>query len=148
MERGAGTDRIGADPNERSDERSLRELIERLGEQTQALARKEVELAKAEVTEKGKRLGLGAGAFGAAGIIGLFAFGALTTALVLLLATAADAWIAALIVAVAYAAVAGIAALAGRKQVERGSPPIPERAIDSAKEDLEAAKRSAREGRE
>jgi Putative Actinobacterial Holin-X, holin superfamily III len=148
MERGAGTDRIGADPNERSDERSLRELIERLGEQTQALARKEVELAKAEVTEKGKRLGLGAGAFGAAGIIGLFAFGALTTALVLLLATAADAWIAALIVAVAYAAVAGIAALAGRKQVERGSPPVPERAIDSAKEDLEAAKRSAREGRE
>jgi hypothetical protein len=148
MERGAGTDRIATDPNERSDERSVRELIERLGEQTQALARKEVELAKAEVTEKGRRLGLGAGAFGAAGIIGLFAFGALTTALVLLLAKAVDAWIAALMVAVAYAAVAGIAALAGRKQVERGSPPVPERAIDSAKEDLEAAKRSAREGRE
>jgi hypothetical protein len=67
--------------------------------------------------------------------------------LVLLLATAVDAWIAALIVAVAYAAVAGIAALAGRSQVERGTPPVPERAIDSAKEDLEAAKRSAREGR-
>jgi Putative Actinobacterial Holin-X, holin superfamily III len=147
MEQGAGTDRIAADPTERSDERSVRELIERLGEQTQALARKEVELAKAEVTEKGKRLGVGAGAFGAAGIVGLFAFGALTAALVLLLATAVDAWIAALIVAVAYAVIAGIAALTGRSQVERGTPPVPERAIDSTREDLEAAKRSAREGR-
>jgi hypothetical protein len=147
MERGAGTDRITVDPTERSEERSLRELIERLGEQTQSLARKEVELARAEVTQKGRRLGVGVGAFGAAGIVGLFAFGALTAALVLLLATAVDAWIAALIVTVAYAAIAGIAALAGRSQVERGTPPVPERAIDSAKEDLEAAKRSAREGR-
>ena len=47
------------------------------------------------MTEKGKRLGMGAGAFGAAGIIGLFAVGALTAALVLLLATAMETWVAA-----------------------------------------------------
>jgi hypothetical protein len=147
MERRAGTHPTATGANERNDERSIKELIEQLGEQTQALARKEVELAKAEVTEKGKRLGMGAGAFGAAGIVGLFAFGALTAALVLLLATAVDAWIAALIVAAAYAAIAGIAALVGRGQVERGTPPVPARAIDSTKEDVEAAKRSASEAR-
>ena len=98
------------------------------------------------MTEKGKRLGVGAGAFGAAGIIGLLAFGALTAAFVLLLATAVDAWVAALIVAAVYAAIAGIAALVGRGQVQRGTPPVPEMAIDSTKEDVETVKRSAREG--
>ena len=146
MERGASTQETPPRAGERNDERSVKELIEGLSEQTQALARKEVELAKAEVTEKGKRLGMGAGAFGAAGIIGLFAFGALTAALVLLLATAVDAWIAALIVAAVYAAIAGIAALVGRGQVQRGTPPVPEMAIDSTKEDVETMKRSAREG--
>lgn len=146
MERGASTQETPPQAGERNDERSVKELIEGLSEQTQALARKEVELAKAEVTEKGKRLGMGAGAFGAAGIIGLFAFGALTAALVLLLATAVDAWIAALIVAAVYAAIAGIAALVGRGQVQRGTPPVPEMAIDSTKEDVETVKRSAREG--
>ena len=147
MERGASTHDSAPQMGERNDERSVKELIEQLSEQTQALARREVELAKAEVTEKGKRLGVGAGAFGAAGIIGLLAVGALTAALVLLLATAMDAWVAALIVAVAYAAIAGIAALIGRGQVERGVPPAPELAIDSTKQDVATVKRSAREGR-
>ena len=146
MERGASTQETPPPAGERNNERSVKELIEGLSEQTQALARKEVELAKAEVSEKGKRLGMGAGAFGAAGIIGLFAFGALTAALVLLLATAVDAWIAALIVAAVYAGIAGIAALVGRGQVQRGTPPVPEMAIDSTKEDVETVKRSAREG--
>ncbi|HEX5955938.1 MAG TPA: phage holin family protein [Solirubrobacterales bacterium] len=146
MERGASTQQTPPQTGERNDERSVKELIEGLSEQTQALARKEVELAKAEVTEKGKRLGMGAGAFGAAGIIGLFAVGALTAALVLLLATAMETWVAALIVAAVYAAIAGIAALVGRGQVQRGTPPVPEMAIDSTKEDVETVKRSAREG--
>ena len=146
MERGASTHETPPLAGERNEERSVKELIEGLSEQAQALARKEVELAKAEVTEKGKRLGMGAGAFGAAGIIGLFAFGALTAAFVLLLATAVDAWVAALIVAAVYAVIAGIAALVGRGQVQRGTPPVPEMAIDSTKEDVETVKRSAREG--
>ena len=146
MERGASTQETPPQAGERNDDRSVKELIEGLSEQTQALARKEVELAKAEVTEKGKRLGMGAGAVGAAGLNGVLAFGALTAALVLLLATAVDAWIAALIVAAVYAAIAGIAALVGRGQVQRGTPPVPEMAIDSTKEDVETVKRSAREG--
>ena len=132
---------------ERAEEQSIAELLKQLSEQTQALASKEIELAKAEVAAKGKRLGIGAGAFGAAGLIGAFAFGAFTAALILLLATAMEPWVAALIVTVAYAAIAGVLALMGRKQVEAGSPPVPEQAIDSTREDIETAKQSAKEGR-
>lgn len=129
------------------DERSLSELVQQLTEQASALARKEVELAKVEVTAKGKRLGMGAGAFGGAGVVGLYAGGALTATIILALATFLEGWLAALIVTVVYAVIAGILALIGKKKVEEGSPPIPERAIESTKLDIEAAKRGAKEGR-
>jgi hypothetical protein len=129
------------------DERSIAELVQALSEQTSELARKEVELAKAEVTAKGKRLGIGAGELGAAALLGLLALGALTATLILALSTFLEGWIAALIVTVVYGAIAGILALSGKKQVERGSPPIPKQAIDSTKKDIEAAKRGAKEGR-
>jgi hypothetical protein len=122
------------------EQRSIGELVKQLSEQTSTLARKEVELAKAEMALKGKRLGIGAGAFGAAGLVGLYAFGALTATLILLIATAIEPWIAALIVAVAYAAVAGILALAGKKKVGEATPPMPEQAIEGAKDDVNEVK--------
>ena len=130
-----------------SDERSLSELAQQLSEQTTTLARKEVELAKAEMAIKAKRIGVGAGAFGAAGIVALFAVGALTATLILALATAMSAWLAALIVTALYGAVAGTLALVGRQRVEAGTPPVPERAIESAKEDVETAKQRVKEAR-
>ena len=126
---------------------SVSELVQRLSEQTSELARREVELAKAEVAEKGKRLGVGAGAFGAAGIAGLFALAALTAGAILLLGTAIADWLAALIVAAVYALAAGGLALAGRRQVEEGAPPLPERAIQSTKRDIDAAKTGVKQGR-
>jgi len=129
------------------DERSLAELTKQLSDQTTALARKEVELVKAEMSLKAKRLGFGAGAFGAAGLIGVLALGAMTAAAILALAEAVDAWLAAVIVALVYAAAAGILALIGRSRVQAGTPPVPERAIESSKEDVEVAKRSAKEAR-
>jgi hypothetical protein len=96
---------------------------------------------------KAKRLGIGAGAFGAAGLVGLFAVGALTASLILALATAMDAWLAALIVSAAYGVIAGIFALVGKGRVESGTPPVPQRAIDSTKQDVERVKRSAKEVR-
>jgi hypothetical protein len=129
------------------DERSLAELTKQLSDQATALARQEVELAKAEMAVKAKRLGIGAGAFGAAGLLGLFAVGALTTTLILALDTAMDAWLAALIVTVAYGAIAGILALVGKGRVKSGTPPVPEQAIDSTKQDVEQVERSAKEAR-
>ena len=129
------------------DRASVAELVKQLGEQTSDLARQEVELAKAELTEKGRAIGIGAGAFGAAGLVALFAVGALTAALILALAEAVDGWLAALIVFAVYAAIAGGLALFGRREVEQGTPPTPERAIETTKEDVERVKQGAKEGR-
>jgi len=123
------------------------ELLKQLSNQTATLVRQEMELAKVELTEKGKRAGLGAGMFGGAGLFGAFAFGALTAAVILALATAVAAWLAALIVAVVYAAIAGILALTGKSKVKEATPPIPEQALETTKEDVEVAKTRARGAR-
>lgn len=135
-----------SDPAE-AKERSVSELLQQLTEQTTRLAQKEIELAKAEMAVKGKRLGVGAGAFSSAGLIALFAFGAVTTAAILGLATALEGWLAALIVAVAYLALAGVLALAGRSKVKAATPPVPEQTVESIKEDVESTKEKAKEGR-
>lgn len=136
----------GVPAADRPGDASMAELLRQLSEQSSRLARQEVELAKAEMTEKARHLGAGAGAFGAAGVVGLFALGALTAAAILALAIVLDSWLAALIVGAAYAALAGILALTGRREVEAGAPPAPERAMENAKRDVEEAKTSAREG--
>src|SRR3954453_4197328 len=116
------------------------ELLRRLSDEATTLVRKEIELAKAELTEKGRKAGAGAGMFGAAAVIGLGAFGALTACLILALDGAMPAWLAALIVAVVYAGIAGVLALRGKRQTEQAVPPTPEQAIESTKEDVEWAK--------
>lgn len=129
------------------DPRSISELLQQLTEQTTRLAQKEIELAKAEMAVKGKRLGIGAGAFSGAGLIGLFGLGAATTGAILGLATAVESWLAALIVAGVYLLVAGALALVGRSEVQAATPPLPEQAIESVHDDVELAKARAKEGR-
>jgi hypothetical protein len=109
--------------------------------------RQEMELAKAELTEKGKAAGVGAGMFGGAGLVALYAVGALTASAILALAIVLDAWLAALIIGVVYAGIAGILALTGRKKVEQATPPVPEQAIESTKEDVEWTKQRAQAAR-
>jgi hypothetical protein len=130
------------------DQQSVGELVKQLSEQTSSLARKEVELAKTEMSLKAKRLGVGAGAFGAAGFLGIFAFGVLTAAIVLLLATAMDAWIAAMILAAAYGAGAAILALTGKRKVDEGTPPVPEQAVESTKADVRETKQRVQAARQ
>ncbi len=129
-------------------EASIGELVKQLSEQTSRLARQEVELAKVELQEKGKRAGLGAGMFGGAGIFGLYALGALVAAGILALATAVTAWLAALIVAVVLGAIAGILALVGKQNLQQATPPVPEQATESVKEDVQWAKTRAQAGRQ
>jgi hypothetical protein len=129
-------------------DRPIPELMKDLSDQTTTLVRQEIELAKAEMTAKGKQVGIGAGAFGGAALVGLYAVGALTAALVLALSTAVAGWLAALIVGVVYAAVAGVLALVGKNRTQAGTPPVPERAISSTKEDVEWAKTRAKTARQ
>jgi uncharacterized membrane protein YqjE len=126
---------------ERTDEdRSVGELVQQLSNQTTTLVRQELRLAQVELQEKSKRVGIGAGMFGGAGLVALYGVGALIAAAVIGIGTLLEPWIAAAIVGVVLLAVAGILALTGRKQVERGTPPLPEQAIESAKRDVDEVK--------
>jgi uncharacterized membrane protein YqjE len=128
-------------------DRSTGELLKQLSDQTTTLVKQEIELAKAELGEKGKRAGVGAGMFGGAGVAGFLALGALTACIIAALGEAMELWLAALIVAVVYGAIAGVLALQGRNKVQEATPPVPEQAQESIKEDLEWAKTRARSGR-
>ena len=133
--------------NNLGSEASMAELVRQLSDQTTLLARQEVALAKAELAEKGKRAGVGAGMFGGAGLVGAYAVGAFVAAAILGLATAVDGWLAAVIVGLVLAAVAGVLALVGKNRVQEATPPLPEEAISSAKQDVETVKARAQEGR-
>jgi uncharacterized membrane protein YqjE len=128
-------------------DRSVPELLRQLSDQTATLVRQELDLAKVELTEKGKQAGIGAGMFGAAGVVGLYALGALTAAVILALSLAMTGWLAALIVAVVYGAVAGVLALTGKTRVQRGVPPTPEQTVETVKEDVTVAREAVKEGR-
>jgi hypothetical protein len=128
-------------------DRPIADLLKQLSDQTAALVRQELDLAKAELAVKGKRAGIGVGMFGGAGAFGFYGLGALVAAAVLALATAVTAWLAALIVAVVLAAIAGILALVGKHEIQEATPPVPEQATESVKEDVEFAKTRAQEAR-
>jgi uncharacterized membrane protein YqjE len=128
-------------------DRPVPELLRQLSDQTATLVRQELELAKVELTEKGKQAGIGAGMFGAASVVGLYALGALTAAVILALSLAMSGWLAALIVAAVYGAVAGVLALTGKNRVQRGVPPTPEQAVETVKQDVAVAREAVKEGR-
>jgi uncharacterized membrane protein YqjE len=121
-------------------ERPLGELLKQLSEETTRLVHQELELAKAELTQKGRQAGMGAGLFGAAGVIGFLALAALTTCFILALDAVLPAWLAALLVAVVYGAIAAVLAVRGRAKVKQAVPPVPEQTIETVKEDLQWAK--------
>lgn len=124
-------------------DQQIGDLVKQLSEQTSTLVRKELQLAQLEMTEKGKRAGIGAGLFGGAGVVALYGVGALIAAVILLLATAIEPWLSALIVAVVLLAAGGVAALMGKKQVQQAAPPQPEQAIQSTKRDVDTVKGKA-----
>jgi uncharacterized membrane protein YqjE len=128
-------------------ERPTADLLKELSDHTTTLVKQEIDLAKAELSEKAKKAGLGAGMFGGAGLFGVFAFAALTTCIIAALESPLNLWLAALIVAVVYAAVAGVLALQGRNKVKEVGPPVPEQTTESVKEDVQWAKTRAKSGR-
>src|SRR5215213_5598824 len=121
-------------------ERPIGDLLKQLASQTSTLVRQEIELAKAEMSQKAGIAGKGAGLLGGAAVIGLLAGGALTACLILVLSEAMDAWLAALIVAVVFGAVAAVLGLAGRNKVREATPAVPEQTVETVKEDVEWAK--------
>ncbi len=124
--------------------KSTAELFRDLSNEMTALVHQEIELAKVELSEKTKKVGAGAGMFGGAAVAGLLAAGALVAAAIAGIATALSVWLSALIVGVVLLGIAGVMALTGRAEVAQGTPPIPQEAIQSSKEDVEWLKTQAR----
>ena len=120
-------------------DRPIGELVKDLSQQTSTLVRKEIELARVEVTEKGKVAGKGAGLLAGAAVAGLLALGALTTGLIALLDKAMATWVAALIVMVLWAVIAAVLAKAGQSSLKRATPPAPQ-TVATVKEDNQWAK--------
>ena len=120
-------------------ERPIGELVKDLSQQTSTLVRKEIELAQAELQQKGKIAGKGAGMLGGAAAAGLLALGALSAALIALLDKAMATWVAALIVMALWAIVALVLAKSGQKALQRATPPAPQ-TVETVKEDIQWAK--------
>ena len=125
-------------------DKPLGALVQDLSRQTSTLIRQEMRLAQAELTEKGRHAGKGAGMFGGAGVVALYGVGALVAAAILGLATVLEPWIAAAAIGVGLLLVAGILALTGKKELDEAGPPKPEQAIESVQRDIDTVKARAK----
>ena len=125
---------MAADPDNRP--QAIGHALAEVSEKASLLVREEIELAKAEVTQKATRLGKGAAVAAAAGVFA-------TLGLIFLLHTAAwaiwalldteDVFWGFLIVTGALFVLAAIAGLIGLRWIKKGTPPTPDMAIDEAK---------------
>jgi uncharacterized membrane protein YqjE len=120
-------------------ERGIGELVKDLAGQTSTLVRQEIKLAQAEVTQKGKLAGKGAGMLAAAAAAALLGLGALTAMLIVALDGALTLWLAAAIVTALWLAVALVLGLSGKKALEAATPPAPQ-TVETVKEDIQWAK--------
>lgn len=137
---GMSTSTSGAPAPPPPDEPTLGALVHDLTQQVPQLIRSEIRLAQAEMTEKGRRAGLGIGMFSAAGLLAFLGLSCLVATAVLALAHALPDWLSALLVGVALFAAAAVAGLVGRREVQQATPPAPEHAIEGVKEDIAVVK--------
>lgn len=125
-------------------DKSVGELVTDLGDELKRLVRAEIRLAVFELRHKGKKMGRGAGLFGAAGLFGMLGVMTLIAAAVLALALVIPAWLSAVLVGGVLVIVAGLAALIGRRQISQATPPVPEEAIEGIREDVHAIQQGVR----
>jgi Putative Actinobacterial Holin-X, holin superfamily III len=128
-------------------DRPIGEVAKDLTDDLSLLVRQEIELAKAEMAQKGRTAAPGLGMFGGAGVVGLCAAGALTAFLVLVFSLFLPEWAAALIVGAVLAAIAAILVRRGKERVAEAGKPVPEQTIETVKEDVEWAKTRASSAR-
>ena len=127
-------------PRDQLHDQPIGELLKQLAAETTTLVRQELDLAKAEMREKGKRAGPGFGLIGAAGGVGLLALGALTAFFILALDGVMPNWLAALLVAVVYGVATAVLYARGKEKVDAVGSPAPRQTIETVKEDVRWAK--------
>jgi Putative Actinobacterial Holin-X, holin superfamily III len=137
-------ERSSTPPLPHDEEHSVGELVKMMSEQASVLIRDELKLAQLEMTSKGKQAAVGAGMFGASGLVALYGVGCLIACAIIAISEVLAAWLAALIIGAALLATAGLAALLGRRRVRKATPPLPEQAVADVKADVEEIRERAR----
>jgi uncharacterized membrane protein YqjE len=123
-----------------AEEQGLGAAAKSVSEHLSAIARLEIELATIELKKKASNLGVGVGLLVGAALFLLYMLGFAFATLAAGLATAVATWLALLIVTVILLVVALVLALVGKQMVTKGTPPVPEQAIQEAKLTTEAVK--------
>lgn len=131
-------------PTQETDSRSVGTAVKQVAEHTSAIVRLELELAALELKRKVVSLGLGIGfAVGAAVMLVFmvaFVYAAIGAALALVMPT----WAALLVVAGILLLQAALLGLLAVNRIQKGTPPVPEQAIQEAKLTTEALKSNGR----
>jgi uncharacterized membrane protein YqjE len=111
-----------------------------VAEHASALAKLELELAGLELKQKAGAVGAGAGLGVGAAVVAVYAVGFLFATIAAALAIVLDTWLALLLVTLGLFAIAAVLALVAVRMLKRGTPPVPELAIQEAKLTSEALK--------
>jgi tetrahydromethanopterin S-methyltransferase subunit C len=119
---------------------SLGDATKQVAEHASSLARLEVELATLELKKKVTSLGIGIGFGVGAAVFGLFMLGFLFATIAAALDTFLPTWAALLITTGILALLAGILGILARGRIKKGTPPVPQQAIEEAKRTSEALK--------
>jgi|ERR671936_1735554 hypothetical protein len=114
-----------------------------VAEHASSLARLEVELAALELKRKVTALGIGIGLGAGAAIFLLFALGFGFATVAAALATALSTWLALLITTGILLGITLVLGLLALGRIRKGTPPVPEQAIEEARRTTEALKSNA-----
>jgi uncharacterized membrane protein YqjE len=112
-----------------------------VAEHASAIAKLELELAGLELKKKVAAIGVGIGMGVGAGLFGVFALGFLFATIAAVFATFLSTWLALLLVTVLLLVIAGVLGVLALKSIRKGTPPVPEQAIQEAKLTSSALKR-------
>jgi hypothetical protein len=119
---------------------SLGSAAKLVAEKASTIARLELELASMELKKKVAALGVGIGLALAAAVVGVYSIGFLFATIAAGLAEFMPVWLALLIVTLVLLVTTGILGLLAIRSIKRGTPPVPEQAIDEAKLTTQALK--------
>lgn len=125
-------------PNE-AEVRSPVEIMEDVFRDVGKMIRTEIRLARAEVVEEARKVGKASGFFAGAAVTGFLAAACLTTTIVALFDLVMPLWLAALLTGGILTCVAGAFYAGGRSKL-RTVQPVPERTVETMKDNLQWAK--------
>ncbi len=126
---------------------STAELVSQAASQISTLVRDELALGRAELMEKGKRVGLGGGLLGAAGVLAIYGFGVFLALAVVVLDLVWPLWLAVLVVLAVVLVAAALAAFVGKRKIDSATPAVPTETADRIKADVQVVKDAFRDGR-